>query len=173
LVRTGELSPLKRAWALSDVAHALAKTDAARAIELLEEAGGEARRVEPGDAERAQALTAVATRLFEVDRPRAWFVLSEVVKAANSAEGFTGQDGRFLIELRTKNFTNASERNIPEFDLAGLFRLLAEDDLGRAVEFARAFQHESARAAATLAVARAVLEEKSKAVNRKSSIVNR
>jgi len=160
LARAGELPPLKRAWALSDLAHTLMKTDAARAVELLEEAGGEARRAEPGDPARAQALTAVATRLFEVDRPRAWFVLSEVVKAANSAEGFTGQDGRFFIELRTKNFATASERNIPEFDLAGLFRLLAADDLGRAVEFARAFQHESARAAATLALARAVLEEK-------------
>lgn len=168
LARAGELSPLKRAWALSDLAHMLAKTDAARAIELLEEAGGEARRAEPGTAERAQALTAVSTRLFEVDRPRAWFVLSEVVKAANSAEGFTGQDGRFFIELRTKNFTTASERNVAEFDLAGLFRLLAEDDLGRAVEFARSFQHESPRAAATLALARAVLEQKAKAVNRQS-----
>jgi hypothetical protein len=46
--------------------------------------------------------------------------------------------------------------------LRGVFRALAKDDLYRAIEIAKGFTGEATRANATLAIARAVLEEKQK-----------
>jgi hypothetical protein len=56
--------------------------------------------------------------------------------------------------------TMASTNSAQSFDLAGIFTTLAREDLNRAVTLARNFEGESARAVATLAIARAVLEQK-------------
>lgn len=154
------LAPLKRVWLMTEAGRALTKDDPARAVQTLEDAAAQARRIEPGDADRPRALVAVATRLFDLDRGRVWVLLGEVVKSANSAEEFTGRDARLVSRIVGENFSTTSERNVPECDLAGLFARLAAEDLNRAVEFARAFAAESPRAAASLAAARAVLDRK-------------
>jgi hypothetical protein len=48
----------------------------------------------------------------------------------------------------------------PSFDLNGIFTALAREDMNRAVALAQTFTHESPRAVATLAIARAVLDDK-------------
>ena len=100
--------------------------------------------------------------MFEISRQRGWELMSEVVKASNSAEGFTGEDGRIVARFSTKGSTSLSTSSMPAFDLAGIFAALARDDMNRAVELAKGFDTEAPRAAATLAIARTILNEKRK-----------
>lgn len=162
LARTGELTRIQRVWAYTESARLLAKSDAARAAELLEEAGAEANRIGASDADHARALVAVATEMFQVNRQRGWEIMPEVIKASNSAEGFTGEDGRVMARFITKGSASISSLSVSSFDLAGIFSSLARDDFNRAVELAKQFNTEAPRAAATLAIARAVLNEKRK-----------
>ncbi len=162
LARTGELTNIQRVWGYTEAAGLLTKSDPARATELLEEAATEARRIGGTDAERVRALVAVATQMFEISRQRGWELMSEVVKASNSAEGFTGEDGRIVARFSSKNSTSLSTSSNPAFDLAGIFAALARDDMNRAVELAKGFDTEAPRAAATLAIARTILNEKRK-----------
>jgi hypothetical protein len=107
-------------------------------------------------------LIAVATGLIEADRVRAWEIAAEVLKAANSAEGFTGEDSTVSAALRARQMVMVTNAPAEEFDLVGLFRSLAKDDFNRSIELAKGFSGESPRSVATIAIARSVLE-KSKA----------
>ena len=107
-----------------------------------------------------------ARAFFNFDRARAWETFSEVVRASNSAEGVTGEDGQITVSLRHKDNVSVMSNNVPDFNLSSVFNLLAREDLQRAIELARSFNHESPRAAATLAIARAVLEEKRRETTR-------
>lgn len=160
LARAGNLTPVQRAWALTEAAKIYTKSEPGRAIELLDEALVEVKRIDQAAPERARALVSVATQLAELDRPRAWEVINDIVKAANDAEEFTGEDGRLMSRLQTKNSTMMSSTSVQSFDLAGIFTALAREDLARATTLARDFKGESPRAVATLAVARAVLDKK-------------
>jgi hypothetical protein len=161
LARGTSLTPIQRTWALTEVSKLLAKDDPGRSLEILEESLLEAKRIDDASPERASALVAIATQFYELDRPRAWEVMSEVVKASDSAAGgYTGEDGALSVRLQTKNSTMMSSSSVQSFDLTGIFAKLAREDLTRAVELARGFGVESPRAVATLAVARAVLEKK-------------
>jgi len=163
LVQKGELSHLQKAWVLSQVARILAPTDKDKAAELVEEAAGEARRIEVSDASRPQALIAVANALKEIDPARVWDATFEAVKAANSAEGFTGEDGEMVLKFQSKNQSSVHTNDVAEFDLEGIFRDLANQDYERAVELARGFEAEGPRAVATIAIARAVLQPQKQA----------
>ncbi|PYS61737.1 MAG: hypothetical protein DMF76_10255, partial [Acidobacteria bacterium] len=79
-----------------------------------------------------------------------------------SAEGFTGEDGAMRVTLLTKNNSSIHSTSSGEFDVAGIFGELAKADYNRSVELARLFEREAPRASATIAIARAVLEEKKK-----------
>jgi hypothetical protein len=160
LVQKGELTHIQRVWLLTQLAKLMVKTDRDRALALLEDAVSETRRIEPLDPDRPRALLAVANALRLVEPARAFDSVFEAVKAANSAEGFTGEDGNLNIVFQTKSFSSASDNPEPDFDIKGVFGLLGKDDYDRAVELARGFQGEAPRAAATIAIARAVLEEK-------------
>ncbi|MDT4953223.1 MAG: hypothetical protein QOJ02_1361 [Acidobacteriota bacterium] len=162
IARGGELTHIQRVWGFTQAARMLMKSDRARAVELLEEATAEARRIGGSEPERPRALVAVATGFADADRARAWELISEVIKAGNSAEGFTGDDARMTNMLRFKFGVIMMNSNVADFDLRGVFRALAKDDLYRAIEIAKGFTGEAARANATLAIARAVLEEKQK-----------
>ncbi|HYG78811.1 MAG TPA: hypothetical protein VD861_00405, partial [Pyrinomonadaceae bacterium] len=162
LARSGELTHIQRVWGLTQAAQLLLKTDRARSLELLEEAAAEARRIGGGEADRPRALVAVTKGFLETDRARAWELVSDVVRAGNSAEGFTGEDARLSVTLRYRNGVVMNSVNATDFDLTGLFRGLARDDLYRAIEVAKNFNVEAPRANAHLAIARAVLEEKRK-----------
>ncbi|MDT4897819.1 MAG: hypothetical protein QOH25_2896 [Acidobacteriota bacterium] len=162
IARTGELTNFQRVWGLTQVARLLIKSDRERAVDLLEEALAVARRIGGSDAERPRALTAISAVFIEADRSRVWELMAEVVKAGNSAEGFTGDDARITSMLRFKNGAIMRSSNAADFDLLGVFRTLARNDLYPAIEAAKNFTGEVPRANAILAIARTVLEEKQK-----------
>ena len=159
LAKSGELTNIQRVWAYTRAANLLLPSDRARALELLDAAVAEARRISGGDPDRAKALIAVATGLVPVDRVRAWETIDEAIKAANSAEGFTGEDSQVGARLQTKMMVMVTNAPADDFDLLGAFRALAREDLLRAVQLAKSLTGESPRAIATLAVARSVLEK--------------
>jgi hypothetical protein len=160
LVQKAELTHIQRVWLLTQLAKLLVKTDRDKSVSLLEDAVTEARRIEGLDPDRPRALFAVANALRLIEPPRSFDSVFEAVKAANSADGFTGEDGNLNILFQAKGFSSASDNQEPDFDIKGIFSLLAQDDYDRAVELARGFQGEAPRAAAVIAIARAVLNEK-------------
>jgi hypothetical protein len=162
LVRTGELTHLQKAWALASAGKLLAKTDHEKSLAVIEEAAAEARRLEASDPDRPRALMAVANALLVSEREKSWDSTYDAIKAANSAEGFTGEDGELRTSLITKGMTRLRSSSAPDFDVSGIFSELAKDDYNRTVELARGFEHEAPRASAVIAIARAVLEEKKK-----------
>jgi len=162
LVRTGELTHLQKAWALSQVAKLLVKNDHEKSLSVIDDALAEARRIEGSDPDRPRALMAVANALFLSDRDKTWDAVYDAAKAANSAEGFTGEDGVLRISLLTKSMSSVRSSTVADFDVSGVFRELARADYNRTVELARGFEREAPRASAVIAIARAVLEEKQK-----------
>lgn len=158
LARGGTLTSFQRAWALTEAARLVSKSEPGRAAELLDEAQTEAKeRIDPASKERVSALVAVATQLVEIDRARAWEVMLEVVKASNAAKDYTGEDGRISTRFQSKNMSMMSTTSAQSFDLTDIFTKLAREDMQRAADLARTFEGESPRAFATLAVARTVL----------------
>lgn len=158
--RGGTLTPIQRAWTFTQVAAMLSKSEPGRAAEILDEALADARdHIDAASPERVRALVAVATQMMQLDRARAWEVMLEVVKASNAAKDFTGEDARMGARLQTKNGVMMTSTNVQSFDLNDIFAKLAAEDLSRAVELAKAFEGESPRAVATLAVARHVLSK--------------
>lgn len=162
LVRTGELTHYQKSWGFSQAARLLGKADREKALSILEEAAAEARRVETSDPDRPRALIAVVSAMLTIDRQKAWEAIADVLKAANSAEDFTGEDGTMRISLITKNNASTRSSSNGEFNVAPLFTELATDDFDKSIELARLFEREAPRAAATIAIARTVLEEKKK-----------
>jgi hypothetical protein len=162
LVRKGDLTHIQKAWILTQCAKILAKTDRDKALELIDEAETEARRLEVSDPALPRGLIAVANALQEVDPSRVWDATFDAVKAANSAEGFTGEDGEVVLKYQSKGHSSVHTSDVPDFDLDGIFRELATKDYDRAVELARGFQAEGPRAVATIAIARAILDPKKK-----------
>lgn len=162
LARAGELPPLHKVWALTQAAKLLAKTDADKTMNVLEEATAEARRIDASNPERARAFMAVANAFYSSDHAKGWELAPEAVKAANAAEGFTGEDGRLQFRLITKSMSSIRTSSVSDFDLTGIFGLLAQDDYERAIELARGFQGEAPRATAVIAIARSVLTETKK-----------
>ena len=162
LVRTGETTHLRKVWALSEATKLLAKTDQEKSLAVIEEAAAEARRIDTSDVDRPRALIAVANALLVAERSKSWDATYDGVKAANSAESFTGEDGELRIILRTKESGGVEALDVPDFDVNGIFSELARDDYNRAVELARGFEREAPRANAVIAIARAVLQEKQK-----------
>ncbi len=160
LAAKGDLTHVVKAWILSFAARGLLKTDRQKALDVVEEAATEARRIDVSDPDRPRALLAVANALNEIDPGRVWDATFDAVKAANSAEGFTGEDGIIVLKFSSKNQSSVSDHGVAEFDVAGIFRTLADRDYDRAVELARGFQGEGPRAVATIAIARAVLDPK-------------
>jgi len=160
LVKSGELSSIQKVWALTSGAKLVLAAERSRAADMLEEALAESRRISPGDPDRARALTAVAVGFGEIDRVRSWEILGEVVKAANSAEAYTGEDSRITSRLQTRFMVVMNQSTAEDFDLLAVFRHLARADLLRAIQLAKTFTGEAPRAVATLAIARSVLEKR-------------
>jgi len=156
----GELTHLQRAWVLAQCAKLLAKTDKDKALELIETASTEARRIDVSDPFLPQALLGVANAVLLIEPNRVWDATFDAVKAANSIEGFTGEDGEIVYRFEGKGHRSISSSDVADFDVQGIFEQLANQDYDRAVELARGFQGEGPRAVATIAIARAVLEKK-------------
>jgi len=160
LVKTSDLTNIQKVWALTSAAKLVVTSERSRATDMLEQALAESRRISESDPDRARALTAVAVGFGEIDRVRAWETLGEVVKAANGAEGYTGEDSRISSVLQTKFMVVMNQSNAADFDLIAVFRHLARADLMRAIQLAKTFTGEAPRAVATLAIARSVLEKR-------------
>lgn len=162
MVQKGELSHIHKTWVLTECAKMLAPSDRDKALELIDEAESEARRIEGSDPSLPRGLIAVANAYKVIDPARVWDATFDAVKAANSAEGFTGEDGEIVLKFQGKGHSSVHTNDVAEFDLNGIFEELATKDYDRAVELARGFQGEGPRAVATIAIAKAILEPKKK-----------
>jgi hypothetical protein len=147
-------------WILTQAAKLLANTDRDKALSLVDDAATEARRIEEVDLDRPRGLLAVANALKLVEPSRAWDAVFDAVKAANSTEGFTGEDGVLALQINGRSQLSYRKDGVPDFDLEGIFSKLANDDYDRAVQLTRGFQGEAPRANATIAIARSILNEK-------------
>lgn len=163
LARKGELTHIQRVWILTQVAGSLAQSDREKALTVINDAIREVERIDNSDPDRPRGLLAIANALKGVDDTRAWEIAFDAVKAGNSAESFTGEDGKIFSGLRSS--TQIFQRNDPasDFDVKGVFGKLAAADADRTIELARAFQGEGPRAIATIAIARALLTQDSAA----------
>lgn len=162
LVRTGELTHFQKSWGFSQAARLFAKTDRDKALSVLEDSAAEAGRIDTSDPDRPRAFIAVVSAMLTIDRHKAWETIDDVLKAANSAADFTGEDGVMRTSLVSKANSSFRSTSSGEFDVAPLFTELANDDFEKSIELARLFEREAPRAAATIAIARTVLEEKKK-----------
>jgi hypothetical protein len=160
LAEGGELTRIQRVWLLARAAGLLAKTDRDRAQSLIDDARSEARRIERLDPERPRGLLAVANAQRLVEPSRAWDAIADAVEAANSADGFTGEDGLIASDVNSKGRIMMKTDSAPDFDVAGVFGEAAGSDLERAIQLARGFKGEAPRTSAVIAVARAVLGER-------------
>lgn len=160
LVEKGHLPHVHKAWVMTESAKILAKTDRSKALDLVYLAIDEARRLDPTDPARPRALFAVANAIKVIDPARVWEAAFDAVKAANSAEGFTGEDGELVVKFQSKGQASLRNKYVEDFDLNGIFSYLALEHYYRAVELARGFQAEGPRAIATIAIAGAILHSK-------------
>jgi hypothetical protein len=160
LARKSELTHAQRTYILTRIVELLAKTDRARAIELLDEGVAEARRIDVAS-DRAYALLALAAQASNVDLNRAWELVNETVKAANALDDFTGEGGQAsIMRLEGKFKAEIDTRMASPLDLPNLFAALADDDLNRASDVAGNFERESPRALAIIAIARSTFDKK-------------
>lgn len=158
--RPGDLTHIQRLWVLTQASKLLSKTDREKSLAVLDEAAAEARRIDGSDPDRPRALMAVASVLITIDHARGWDAAFDAVKAANSANGFTGEDGTLTVSLVTKYRTSVRNKSAPDFDVAGIFSRLANDDYRRAVELARGFERVAPRASAVITIARSIMDSK-------------
>lgn len=156
----GELTHIQRVWLLTEAATAMPPADREKALETIAEALTEARRIDVSDPDRPRGLVAVANAFLGIERARAWETMLEVVKASNSAEGFSGADGRLVLQLKAKNMTSVRTSTVDEFDLPGVFRALSHENATQAIEIARSFEREAPRATALIAIGRSLLNDK-------------
>lgn len=162
IARIGDLTHLQKSWLLARTANLLAKKDRDKALSLIEESAAEARRMDNSDADRPRAFLAVANALLTVNPAATWDLMSDAIKAANSADTFTGEDGEITIKIETKQMGSINKMDVPDFDVAGIFGKLADEDFDKSIELARGFERQAPRANATIAIARSVLAEKKK-----------
>lgn len=157
LAQTGKLSNTQRAAAYIDIARLLRDTERQRSLELIEEAVREVNRIEGDKNDRALLLVGIANQLVPVDRVRAWEIIGEAVKEANRREEFTGEDTIYFPMMTDSGvrFLSIGGKN---FSLANVFRVLAKDDLYRAIEVAKSLKYEAPRATVTLAIASSILD---------------
>ena len=115
LLVAAELSDILRAWALLEVAGILRKTDAPRAVEIVNEATIVARRIGGSDINRPRAMMGVATLMFDVDRGRVWETLLEAVKAANAVSEYSGEDAQVVARFAIGRGASTSSIRRGEF----------------------------------------------------------
>ncbi|HEX8283237.1 MAG TPA: hypothetical protein VF588_07770 [Pyrinomonadaceae bacterium] len=159
LAQKGQLSHSQRAWAYLQAAKLSMETRRPGALELLDGAADEARRIESDD-ERAMLLAGVAKQLVLAEPARAWVMAGEVAKAANAAEAFTGERVQLNFPLMTKNGLQFVTIGGADLSLPGLLQSLAKDDFYRSIDFANSLKNEALRAGAILAIAKTALGDR-------------
>ena len=166
-VREADVPPFAKAWGFAQTAIIAARKKDSRSAqtvaELLNEAETQAARTALGKDEGVAAYGVLVTIAARLDAPRAWSLLRELVKAANAVEDFTGDDvsldlitGESLADVTMENFSVEAEI----FRLDGIFATMAHLDFDKALAEARALDGDVPQALATIAVARARLENR-------------
>src|SRR5262249_3563202 len=149
-----------KAWLLARTATFVGNRDRDKLMSLLDDAASEARRIETSDPDRPRAFLAIANVVFNLNRTAILEMMDDVIRGSNSSDKFTGADGQVTFRLASKGLNSVHQHSFPDFDIAGIFSSLANEDYERAVGLARGFQYEAPRANAVIAIARAILEEK-------------
>jgi hypothetical protein len=160
ILSKAELPHPLRASFLTQSAAILGEKNPARALELLDEALTEARRIDAATPERAYCLLALVAQFSKWDKSRGWQLLSEMVKSANDVKDFTGENGQTSFLLDGKFSIRMSTELVKPTELSNLFASLTEDNFYQTVDAARTFAGDAPRAMVTISVARAVFEKK-------------
>jgi hypothetical protein len=160
LAKESDITSIQRVRFYTEAARLLATTDRARAIEVLDEATTEMRRIDGAAHDRTRAMLAIAMLLYKLDHARVWTLMPDVVKTINSIPDSTGENRRLTVKFPSRTMDTSESSDMLNFNLQPLFALLAGDDMDRAVELARSFTAEAPRAVATLAVAGAALKDR-------------
>lgn len=159
LERTAELSHIQRVWILTQVAKLTAHSDREQAVVLINKATAEVERIDNSDPDRPRGFFAIANVWRLIEATRAWEVTFDAVKAANSVETFTGEDGQLNSSFNTGGLIFRADDFAPDFAISGIFRKLSTTDLDRTIDLARGFQRAHPRAVATIAIATALLKD--------------
>jgi hypothetical protein len=157
LARSGEITHLQRVWGLARAALLLAKTEPTQAVEVLDEAAIVARRIEPENVDRASAHFAIASAFVDVAPSRAAEAATEAVRAAARTPAYAGTGGVLQIQLSTAAGSWLWVESAAEFDVTKSFEAITMEDLTAASLLAKSFAGDSARAFATLTVAKTIL----------------
>jgi hypothetical protein len=160
LAKAGQLTHTQRAWAYLQVSRVLMDSQRPRALGFLNDATEEARRIASSDPDRVCLLVAAARQLITADSVRAWEIVGEAVKVADSTDKFTGENVQITFPMMMKSGVKFTSIGGEEFGLSGLLRSLTEDDFYRASDLAKSFKNDAPRAVAILAIARVVIEKK-------------
>jgi hypothetical protein len=160
IIQLGQLTPAQRSFAYAEAARLSLDSQAQReGLDFLEKAIQDAQRVEIGKPDRALLLTGIVNQLIRADRIRAWEIMSEVVKAANTSEEYKGDD-LLHYPLMTRSGMKVINIGGENFKLSKVFEVLAKDDLYRAIELVKSFKYDPPRASATLTIASTILKKK-------------
>jgi hypothetical protein len=159
LIRKSDLPVTLRARFLTSVGALVVKNDRTRAIELLNEALTDARRLEQ-TSDQAYLLLALLRQFSAIDRVRTWELLSETTKAANRISDFTGENSQTAFTLEGKFSIRLITELASPSDLAEVFHTLATENFYQALDAGKTFSGDAPKASAMIAVARAVLDEK-------------
>src|SRR5207248_10016260 len=112
--------------------------------------------------ERIAAYGVVVMTAARFDQPRAWRLLSELVKSANEVEDFTGDETSFDLAADENSTDKAAEHFSIEaelFRLDGIFETMAHLDFDKALTEARSLNGEVPQALATIAVAKSRIQK--------------
>jgi hypothetical protein len=156
--KAASLDHAQRTWAYLQIAQLLRDSDTRRALELLEEALNEARRIDADDTNRALLIIGIAIQLLASDTVRSWEVAAEGIKAANASEEFSGEANGLSVSLVTSSGLKLINLDTSSSNLSVLLCSLAKQDLSRATDLAKSLKYEAPRAVATLAVASAAIK---------------
>jgi hypothetical protein len=163
LISTGEFDHIYKSWLCAQAAKLLSKSENDKARGLVDQAIDEARSLSSSETDAPRAFLAAANAMFVVNQSFVWDTMSEAIKIANSADKFTGEDGELEFRLVTRGGPSyRSHETVPDFDLEGIFKRLADYDYDKAVQLARGLNRDAPRSVATIAIARTVLEQKQK-----------
>lgn len=164
-VRRADAPPYASAWGLAQAALiASRKKDSRDEVNaLLTEAQSYAERADRESRQRVAAYAVITEAAARVSTERAWDFFAELVRAANSAPDYMGDETTLSTSANLPEGSDLLEELIIESDsfrLDAIFATMARIDFDKTVAQAQALTGETARAYARIAAARAALEKR-------------
>jgi hypothetical protein len=161
-LRSADVPALASAWGYAEAATVAGRSREARAemLGLLDEAEQQAGRTEARTRQRVAAYAIVAGAALRLEPERAWRLLSEVVRAANSVEEFAGEETSLDIKATEDSKETDADYFIvmnEAFRLDKIFATMAQQDWTKTLAEARSLDGDVPQAFAYIAMARAVL----------------